>query len=177
MKQLLRKIIKNIRYLYRKRKFGGISKEVILSKNINFVGKKNIYFKKVCFVGRQSVLMAYNAPIYIGDYVMMGPEVMLITGNHRIDVIGEYMFNVDETQKKPENDQPITIEDDCWLGARCIVLKGVTIGKGSIIAAGAVVTKNVPPYSIYYGPGKIKARFTQEEIELHEKKIKEKYGE
>ena len=45
----------------------------------------------------------------------------------------------------------ITIEDDCWIGARCIILKGVTIGHGSIIAAGSVVVKSVPPLTIYGG--------------------------
>ena len=50
----------------------------------------------------------------------------------------------------------VTIEDDCWLGSRCIILDGVTVGKGSVIAAGCVVTKSVPPYSIVAGvPGKV----------------------
>ena len=50
----------------------------------------------------------------------------------------------------------IIIEDDVWLGSRVIVLPGVTIGKGSIIGAGTVLTKSVPPYSIVAGnPGKI----------------------
>ena len=51
---------------------------------------------------------------------------------------------------------PILIEDDAFIGARSIILKGVTIGKGSIIGAGAVVTRNVPEYSIVAGnPAKV----------------------
>ncbi|MCX4175796.1 DapH/DapD/GlmU-related protein [Paraburkholderia madseniana] len=51
---------------------------------------------------------------------------------------------------------PIDIEEDCWLGARVTVLGGVTIGKGSVIAAGSVITRDVPPFSIVAGvPGRV----------------------
>jgi acetyltransferase-like isoleucine patch superfamily enzyme len=46
---------------------------------------------------------------------------------------------------------PIVIAEDCWLGANCIILKGVTIGKGAVVAAGAVVNKSIPPYEIWGG--------------------------
>lgn len=49
------------------------------------------------------------------------------------------------------NHDPVVIEDHAWIGCRCIVLKGVTIGKGAIVAAGSVVTKDIPPYTIYGG--------------------------
>lgn len=50
----------------------------------------------------------------------------------------------------------MVIEDDVWMGARCMVMPGVTIGRGSIIAAGAVVTKDIPPYSVAAGvPAKV----------------------
>ncbi|MNG32136.1 Virginiamycin A acetyltransferase [compost metagenome] len=52
--------------------------------------------------------------------------------------------------------QGITIEDDCWIGSNVTILDGVTIGTGSVVAAGAVVTKDVPPYSVVGGvPAKI----------------------
>jgi len=47
--------------------------------------------------------------------------------------------------------QFVTIEDDCWIAANSIVLAGVTIGKGSVVAAGSIVTKDVPPYSVVAG--------------------------
>jgi acetyltransferase-like isoleucine patch superfamily enzyme len=46
------------------------------------------------------------------------------------------------------NEEGIRIEDDCWIGAGAIILNGVTVGKGSIVGAGSVVTKNVDPYSV-----------------------------
>ena len=64
----------------------------------------------------------------------------------------------------------MVIEDGCWIGANVTILKGVTIGRGSVVAAGAVVTRSCPPYSIVGGvPARvIKPRFTAEEIEEHE---------
>ena len=64
----------------------------------------------------------------------------------------------------------LVIEDDVWCGANVTILKGVTIGRGSVVAAGAIVTKSFPPYSIIGGvPAKlIKMRFSPEEIERHE---------
>ena len=78
---------------------------------------------------------------------------------------------MDSHDKLPENDVPVIIEDDVWAGANVTILKGVTIGRGSILAAGAVVTKSCPPYSIIGGvPAKIlKYRLTIEEILEHER--------
>ena len=70
-----------------------------------------------------------------------------------------------------ENDAPVIIEDDVWTGANITILKGVTIGRGSVIAAGAVVNKSCPPYSIIGGvPAKVlKYRFSIEEVLKHER--------
>ena len=70
---------------------------------------------------------------------------------------------------------PIVIEDGVWCGANVTILKGVTIGKDSIVAAGAVVTKSFPPYSIIGGvPAKLlKKRFTEEQIQEHERLMRD----
>ncbi len=52
--------------------------------------------------------------------------------------------------------KPVTIEDDVWIGTRVIILPGLTIGRGSILGAGTVVTKDIPPFSVVVGnPGRI----------------------
>lgn len=114
------------------------------------------------------------APLTIGKKVIFGPKPTIITGDHRIDIIGKYIIDVTDAEKGPEHDAPVVIEDDVWCGANVTILKGVTIGRGSVVAAGAVVTKSFPPYSIIGGvPAKlIKMRFTPEEIEEHERLIK-----
>ncbi len=89
--------------------------------------------------------------VKIGKHVMMGPEVFIYTQNHNHTSIQTTM-----DQQGFEKERPLTIEDDVWIGSRVTILPGVTIGKGSILGASAVITKNVPPYSIVAGnPAKV----------------------
>lgn len=88
--------------------------------------------------------------IELGNNVMMGPRVSLLAENHNFDRTDIPMKEQGVTRGT------IVIEDDCWLGATCSVLSNVRIGRGSIVATGAVVTKDVPPYSIVAGvPAKV----------------------
>ena len=121
-------------------------------------------------------IMCVNAPVIIGDNVMFGPGVTLITGDHRIDVVGKYMNEIKEKDKLLENDLPIVFKGDNWVGANSTVLKGVTVGEGSVIAAGALVTKDVPPYAIVGGvPAKILShRFEDGVLEEHIRLLKER---
>lgn len=80
------------------------------------------------------------------------------------------MFDAD-FPKHPDDDQDVVIEGDTWIGMSVTILKGVTIGRGSVIAAGAVVTKSCPPYSILAGvPAKVvRRRFSEEQMLEHER--------
>jgi acetyltransferase-like isoleucine patch superfamily enzyme len=83
--------------------------------------------------------------VEIGNQVLMSPRVSIYAENHNFDRLDI-----------PIRDQGVTreetvIEDDCWLASGCIILAGARVGHGSIVAAGAVVTKDVPPYSIVAG--------------------------
>jgi maltose O-acetyltransferase len=86
------------------------------------------------------------ANIRIGNDVMMGPDVLIIGRNHRFDDISKPM-RLQGYKDAP----PVVIEDDVWLGTRAIILPGIRIGRGAIIGAGAVVTKDVPPFAICAG--------------------------
>lgn len=97
----------------------------------------------------------------------------IITGDHRTDVVGEYMKSVGDDRKLPENDKDVVIEDDVWIGVNVNIFKGVTIGKGSVVAGAATVVKDVPPYSIYISKDKIIPRITPEQIVEHERLINE----
>ena len=83
--------------------------------------------------------------IRIGSNVMMSPRVSLYAENHNFSDVTRPM------KAQGVSREPIVIEDDCWIASHAVVLAGVTIGRGSIIAAGSVVTKDVPPYSIIGG--------------------------
>ena len=120
-------------------------------------------------IGVDSIFLSSMAEIKIGNKVIFGPHVYIVTGNHQVNQVGTYI--ADEMPKTEICDADVVIEDDCWIGAGSIVLKGVTIARGSVIGAGSVVTKSTVPYSINAGnPAKqIKMRFTDEEIKEHER--------
>ena len=124
-------------------------------------------------IGTDCLFLCTRAKVKIGDHVMFGPGVTVITGNHRTDIAGRYMDTICDDEKRPEDDQDVVFEGDNWIGANAIILKGVTIGKGAVIAAGAVVTRDIKPYTISGGvPAvKIKDRFRPDEIILHQKGI------
>lgn len=113
--------------------------------------------------------------VSIGKYSMVANDVMIVGGDHRFqDPNMPIIFSGRENRKKT------TIGVDCWIGAGSIIMEGNTIGDGSIIAAGSVVTKDIPPYSIYGGcPAKfIRKRFSPEDEVLYKKNIEEfEYGE
>ncbi|HYP74544.1 MAG TPA: acyltransferase [Polyangiaceae bacterium] len=81
--------------------------------------------------------------ITIGDRVTLSPGVMILTSTHELDIR--------EHRAGPVVLAPVTIGDGAWLGARCIILSGVTIGAGAIVDAGAVVNKDVPPQTRFGG--------------------------
>lgn len=93
--------------------------------------------------------ITFNGDLEIGNYVMIGPGVAITTGGHSIDNRQIMRFQKD-TYKKT------VIEDDVWIGANAVILPGVTIAKGTVIGAGAIVTKDTEPYSIVAGnPAKV----------------------
>lgn len=127
-------------------------------------------------IGANCLLLSTRAKVIIGDYVMFGPNVSVITGNHRIDVIGKRMYEIKDSDKRATDDQDVIFAGDNWIGANSTILKGVTVGEGAVVAAGALVNKNVPPYTIVGGvPAKvIKMRFTEDEIAEHKKIIEKR---
>lgn len=125
------------------------------------------------YIGKGSLFSCADAPLIIGDHVMFGPNVTIVTGDHRTDMVGKYMSQITVSEKLPENDKAVNITGDNWIAANAIILKGVNVGRGAIVASGAVVTKDVPPYSIVGGvPAKvIGMRFDESQIEEHEKML------
>ena len=105
------------------------------------------------FIGSGSgigVNCSVHGPLRIGENVMMGPDVTILTHTHIIDRIDIPMSKQGSIVKE------VTIGNDVWIGMRSIIMPGVKIGNGAVIGAGAVVTKDVPDYAIVGGvPAKI----------------------
>ena len=123
-------------------------------KNVNVEKGANFYTGWEIELGDNSSLgvncfVPYD--LKVGKDVMMGPYVVIIGDNHefsRRDIPMRLQGRIEYS--------PVVIEDNVWIGARAILLPGIKIGNGAIIGAGAVVTKDVPPYAICGGnPAKI----------------------
>lgn len=101
-------------------------------------------------VGPRSVIQVDGT---IGDYAMIGMDVHVVgREDHAIDEVGTPMlFSTWAGDRKPLPSDAVTIGVDVWIGASALVLSGVKIGDGAVIGAGAVVTKDVPSFSIVVG--------------------------
>ena len=84
--------------------------------------------------------------VRIGKDVMMGPEVIILGVNHKFDDCNRPMLEQGYFDRRP-----VLIEDDVWIGTRAIILPGVKLGRGAIVAAGAVVTRDVEDFDIVAG--------------------------
>lgn len=129
-------------------------RNIICAWGVKVYPSKFITIGKNTFLGRGVVISTSNSgssPISIGRDVMLAQDVMVIGGNHSI-ILGTTPMN-----RLGEGKQgPINIGNDVWLGARSIVLTGVTIGDGAVVGAGSVVTKSVAANTIVAGsPAKV----------------------
>lgn len=108
--------------------------------------------------------------LIIGNYVCIGSGVVILMGgnhNHRTDWVTVYPFESHlKASFSPKGET--VIKSDAWIGMNAMILPGITIGEGAVVAAGSVVTKNVPPYTIVGGnPAQIiKKRFSEKEIAM-----------
>jgi acetyltransferase-like isoleucine patch superfamily enzyme len=114
-----------------------------------------------------------DVKVEIGKFCSIGPDLRIITsGIHPTDWVSTYPFRARwDMPGKFQDGMPTTngdtiIGNDVWIGTEVLILSGVTVGHGSVIASRAVVTKSVPPYSIIGGnPAKIiRLRFSEEQI-------------
>lgn len=102
-----------------------------------------------------------GAQTHIGNDVMMGPDCVIYTVMHRFD-----RTDIPIREQGYGPIRPVTIQNDCWIGGRVTILPGVTLGKGCVIGAGAVVAKDVPPYAVAVGvPAKV-IRYRKENATL-----------
>lgn len=169
---------------YKSRIFQTFGKNVSLGRNTTYIGEKYIsigdntsigdngrltaygYYEKTkqhftplltignnCNIGEQSHITAINC-IMIGNNVLTGPRVLITDNAH-----GDSLFKILDTAPTERflySKGKVVIEDNVWIAEGAMIMPGVRIGKGSIIAANSVVTKDIPPYSVAAGtPAKI----------------------
>ena len=153
-----------------------VDNQSILEPNVRLLQNAMVLNSKVAsysYIGRDSIIQ--NATI--GRFCSIAPEVRIGLGTHPTDFIStspllykqKNTFNLKVVDKDLFSDEyrKVEVSHDVWIGTRAIIMDGVTVGQGAIIAAGSIVTKDVPAYAIVGGvPAKIlKYRFDSEKIQ------------
>lgn len=123
-----------------------LGKEVVLERGVDIAAGENsqVEIDENTFIGPYTCIGG-SGNIKIGKHCLIAAQTGIIANNHIFADPVQKIRDQGVTQKG------IVIEDDCWLGFGVKVLDGVTIGQGSVIGAGAVVTKDIPPYSVAVG--------------------------
>ena len=145
--------------------------------NVSVVSAENLVMEQSTSIGPDSRIMNLRAKFVMKKYSFSGPGLLVVTGDH-MPILGTPLIQVtdqmkDELDIEHKYDQDVVVDEDVWLGARVTLLNGAHIGRGSIVAAGSIVTRSLPPYCVGGGiPAKhIKNRWTVEQILEHESKI------
>lgn len=136
---------------------------ITIGRNTTIVGNLTVWVDAGRIKIGDSCFIGENTRIYSAKYIKIGDRVQI---GHGCNIFDSNIHSLDPGERHKEYIQNITgglvklfglrerevfIEDDAWLGASVIVLKGVTIGKGAIVGAGAVVTNSIPDYSVVVG--------------------------
>lgn len=147
--------------------------------------RNNVKIGKCTYISSNSII---ESNVEIGAYCSLAPHIHIAPGEHYTNFITTHpllfnpawrkKLNIEEKETYvktiKKTDEKTVIGNDVWIGLNSIIMRGVTIGDGAVIAAGSVVTKDIPPYAIVGGvPAKIiKYRFSEEEIK---KLLKQKW--
>ena len=175
MKNKIRNYLRNIKYKSIRIKY--LLKGYDIGKN--FVIGKQGYINKTNFkAGNEIYIGPYHyisSNTKIGNFCLISDRVHIVGHDHIFEEVGVPTILAGRPLNQPET----ILEDDVWIGHAVTIIRGITIGEGSIVGANSLVTKDIPPYSIYGGtPAKfLRMRFSSdEERKEHSQKIKELAG-
>ena len=129
-------------YAYLKRMLGSVGEKVWIAKTFNCDNGKNIHIGHN-FTGNYNLTILDIREVWIGDNVMIGPGTLISTVNHPLTPMGR--------RQHLGIAKPVRIGNDVWIGGNVTILPGVTIGNNVVVAAGAVVTKDIPDNTLVVG--------------------------
>lgn len=154
-----------------KSRFGHIGNNVKITPPI-FIDEQNCYIYDNVGIGSNAYISTPNAKVIIKGDCAIAENLTIHTGNHA-RICGMFVTDINESNKPKGYDQDVIIDRDVWIGCNVTILAGVHVGRGATIAAGAIVTKDVPAYTIVGGvPAKvIKINWTIDKIMDHEQKL------
>lgn len=138
------------RYEILKELLGECHEETLIEPPFRCDNGKNVFIGRY-FYANYNLTILDHMPVTIGNNVLIGPNVVISSASHNID----YRIR-NKDNRMDIAGAPVVIEDNVWIGANVAVMPGVTIGKHSVVAAGSVVTTDVPPDSVVAGvPAKV----------------------
>lgn len=126
-------------------------------------GGRHVHFGKGVYANFNLTLVD-DSHIYVGDYVMFGPNVTLSAGTHPI--------HPGLREKQVQYNLPIVIGNNVWIGAGSVLLPGVRIGENTVIGAGSVVTKDIPANVVAVGcPCKVLREINEDDMKTYQKNM------
>lgn len=164
-----RRLFMRVKRLYpSKRELGACGKNTILENPVYIEHPSTVFADENTRIRRNVTII--NSPtekIFIKKYSVIAPGVTIITNSHRSTVgIPHFLLGVSHINDKSAD---VVIEEDVWIGANATITAGVTIGRGAIVGACSLVTKDVPPYTLVAGsPAKVVKKFSAEDVMRHE---------
>ena len=127
--------------------------DYVVIDGVNTFSASKVYDSAVLRIGNRSYI-GYKVGISVSKEVSIGNDVLIAGG---VSIVGHDGHPLDPIKRRdqpadiPEDRATIVIEDDAWIGSGAFIMKGVRIGKGAVVAAGSIVTKDVPPLTVVAG--------------------------
>lgn len=157
---------------YRREEFGSIGPHSLIGEGCTLV-PRNMYLDDYVIIQNGVNFVSSEGKLVVKRFSVISTECIIIPGTHR--AVAGIPFFYQAVQHLGDEHRTIIIEEDCWIGAGCILLMKCHVGRGAIVAAGSVVTKPVPPYAVVAGnPARIiGVKFSKSDIIKHEEAIYE----
>lgn len=176
MLKRLREALGTFKGLYlnvRKEDFGACGTNCILELPCKVNNPKNVFIENDVAIRGFFTFISHTGRLFIKSHCDISQCLTVVTGNHTTTPpIDKWQVECNHTAEGDDEKDTI-IEEDVWIGIKVTLLPGVTIGRGTIIGAGSVVTKDIPPYSIAAGNPchVIRHKFTKEQILKREEQL------
>lgn len=168
----IRRIVRETKHKlkYPKKAFGAIGKGCIIGEHCSLV-PPNMYLGDYVMLQDHTNFISHKGRLVVKKYSVISSSCVIVPSTHLAAPGVPFYYQAKE--HCGDEDHTIEIDEDCWVGARSILLPKSRLGRGCIVAAGSVVSKPVPPYAVVGGvPAKIiGVKFDKEDVLLHESRI------
>jgi len=173
LKGIIQKILNKYKELfpqYPRKSFGRIGIHCKIGEDSALV-PQNIFMDDYSIIQDRNNFISYEGKLFLGKFSVISSGCIIIPANH-VPIVGVPFYLATMTHLGDDS-HDIVIAEDVWVGAGCILLPKCRIGRGAIIGAGSVVTREIPPYAVAVGnPARVVGcKFTREKVIEHEKKI------